>query len=185
MVRRIARTLGATTLGVTALVLSLLVAISSTADAHSTLATAAPGPGDEVGGTVEHLDLVFAAGLSDATVTLTDPEGTLVDGTTSQSQNNRLRFDTDPLTVEGQYVVRYAFDSADGDSTRSAYAFSYQADAPGPQVIGPVDPILEPVLEPDQTTTVSPVKYVGLGAMAIALVGAAALAWSRRPERNA
>lgn len=166
-----------------AIALSLgVVAIgASPVDAHSTLSTASPGPGDEVGGRVDHLDLVFAAGLSDATVTLTGPDGALIAGSTTEVQNNRLRFEVDPLEAEGQYVARYEFESFDGDTTRSAYAFSYRAAAPPPKKIGPVDPFSDP----EQIATVSPIKYVGLAAVVVAVLGAAALAWSYRPGRSA
>jgi methionine-rich copper-binding protein CopC len=105
------------------------------AGAHSGLVAASPEPGAQVGGRVTRIELVFDAGVSNPQVTLTAPGEVDVEGTVTQVAPDRLSFEMGPLRVEGEYIVRYGFASADGDLTESAFAFTYRAAAPEP---GPI-----------------------------------------------
>lgn len=119
-----------------ALVASLLFGFSSPVGAHTDLLQGSPGPSQQVGGEVDFIDLVFFEPVANAVVTLTDPNGELVDGEMTNSDGQIIRYKNEALTVPGRYVLRYAMDSADGDFTESAYFFTFTPEATQPVRLG-------------------------------------------------
>ena len=124
-------------LAVVALVLA--VAPFTAAGAHTDLLQGSPGPAQRVGGTVDFIDLVFVDVVTEATITLEDPNGQLVDGVTTVSDGQILRYEMEPLTETGRYVVRFEMVSADGDDTESGYFFNYDPAGFEPVRLGEVD----------------------------------------------
>ncbi len=123
-----------------ALAVGLLVIMAGAARAHSSLVAAAPGPGDVVGGEVGQVELAFDAGVSDAKVSLESPEGDRIEGTIDQKAANWivLELDEGAISTEGNWIVRYAFISADGDPVELAYAFAYDSDRAPVQPLGAI-----------------------------------------------
>jgi methionine-rich copper-binding protein CopC len=121
-----------------ALVLAL-VSVAAPAGAHTDLLQGSPGPAQRVGGTVDFLDLVFVDVVTEAVITLEGPDGQLVDGTTVVSEGQILRYEMEPLTETGRYLVRFSMRSADGDDTQSGYFFDYDPTGFEPVRLGEVD----------------------------------------------
>ena len=126
-------------LSASAILLLLWLTPLSGAAAHTDLLQGSPGPAQQAGGTVDFIDLVFFESVSNAIVTLEDPNGILVDGTTSVADGQIIRFEMPPLTETGRYIVRYTMDSADGDDTEAAYFFTYLPDGAQPARLGEPD----------------------------------------------
>lgn len=118
------------------LVLSLLWFFARPAAAHTDLLQGSPGPAQQAGGEVDFIDLVFFEPVTNAVVNLEDPNGNTVEGKMTNSDGQIIRFETDPLTVTGRYIVRYAMDSADGDFTEASYFFTYHPDSTQPVRLG-------------------------------------------------
>jgi len=78
-------------LAVVALVLAF--APFTAAGAHTDLLQGSPGPAQRVGGTVDFIDLVFVDVVTEATITLEDPSGQVVDGVTTVSDGQILRYE--------------------------------------------------------------------------------------------
>lgn len=112
------------------IVVALLFASVAPVDAHSSLITTSPTPGQTVGGALRSIDLVFDAGVEDVEVTFEAPDGEFLDVGIDQQADNWLQLTIDTPEIDGQYIVRFSFISEDGDPVESAYAFSYEADAP-------------------------------------------------------
>lgn len=138
------------------------------ASAHSGVLASSPAPGSTVGGEITHIDIVFDAGLTNARLTLADPDDLPVDGTMAQNAPTWLSFDMEPIDAEGQYIVRYEFDSADGDRTSSAFAFTYLADAPQPMTIA-LPEAVSAEAESSEAPWLRPALLIGAIAMAAAI----------------
>lgn len=108
----------------------LLLAVGP-AGAHTELDVALPGVGDEVGGTIDEIQLEFRGLIEDAEIRVFEPDGdeitgsqhTEVDGSTAVQQ-------IETITVTGQHQVTYTVVSVDGDLQNGAYVFTYDPDAP-------------------------------------------------------
>jgi methionine-rich copper-binding protein CopC len=104
--------------------------------AHTDLLQGSPGPAQLVGGTVDFVDLVFVAAVSDARIDLTGPDGSPVPGQMEVSDGQIVRYRMEPIDEPGRYLVSYRIRSADGDDTGAEYSFSYDPDALQPIRIG-------------------------------------------------
>ena len=110
----------------------LLAFGAATAGAHSELSEARPGAGQEVGGTIDKIELEFRSPITDAEIRvfdpqneeLTGPEHTEVDGTIATQE-------IETITTPGQHQVTYKVIALDGDAQDNAYVFTYDPDAPG------------------------------------------------------
>ncbi len=127
----------------TGLVLVLLLAVvvgsTSAASAHTDLLQGSPGPGQQVGGTVDFVDLVFVDPVANAAVTIEGPDGQELGGTTVVTDGQIIRYEMAPLTEVGRYVTRYSMISADGDFTESGFFFVYEPSAIEPIRLGDAD----------------------------------------------
>ncbi len=124
---------------VIAFALLLLPVLAVPALAHGGVVQAVPGPGQTTGGTVDTLQLLFAEPVNDAAVTFERGGEELPVGDPGQPVSNLLEVPVDPLTEEGQYIVRYAVTFDDGVDFDSGYQFTYDPDAPGPLPIVATD----------------------------------------------
>lgn len=113
-----------------ALIVGLFLLVAAPAGAHSSLITTSPTPGQTVGGELRSIDLVFDAGVEQVEVTFEAPDGEFLEVAIDQEADNWLQLTIDTPEIDGQYIVRFSFISEDGDPVESAYAFSYEADAP-------------------------------------------------------
>ena len=104
--------------------------VPSYADAHTRVVEANPTAGQVFGGVADHFEMRFPVDVSEAIVTLTDPNGSRVEATLEADAGSTLALDTAPLTVEGQYVMEWSATTPDGDRQAAAYGFTYDADAP-------------------------------------------------------
>ncbi len=147
------------------------------AGAHTQLLQGSPGPGQQAGGTVDFLDLIFVDPVTDVSLVLQDPNGDLVGGEMVVSDGQIIRYEMPALTVPGRYIVRYTMISFDGDSTESAYFFTYEPEATQPARLG--DAELPPAEGNGTTILVAAVSVV----VGIGLIGLVLLFLSRL-ERN-
>jgi methionine-rich copper-binding protein CopC len=100
------------------------------AAAHSELLQASPGPAQQVGGTVDFVDLVFMASVSGAVVEVSQ-NGTPVPGTTEVADGLIISFALDqPLTTPGRYDVSYTVTAGDQDRGTETYFFTYEPASP-------------------------------------------------------
>jgi len=127
------------TVTVTVTVTATLTMLLSPASAHTDLLQGSPGPAQQVGGTVDFVDLVFVEPVSNARMTVEDPNGNIMAGTTVVTEGQIIRHEMPPLDVAGRYIMRYAMTSGDGDFTESGYFFIYEPDAVPPVRLGDVD----------------------------------------------
>lgn len=107
---------------------------ASSAGAHTTIAGASPTAGQTVGGTVERIRIDFFAPVTDAAVFVTSPSGADVPGSLDADRGERIEFGVDALDENGEYIVEWSVVTGDGDRQASAFAFTYDRDAP--QVAG-------------------------------------------------
>jgi methionine-rich copper-binding protein CopC len=129
--------------GIVAWIVAVLLALgalwvfSEPAGAHTDLLQGSPGPGQQAGGEIDFIDLVFVEPVTDAVVTLQDPDGNLIDGETTNPDGQIIRFESsDPIEITGRYIVRYNMTSADGDFTEAAYFFTYNPESVQPVRLG-------------------------------------------------
>lgn len=108
----------------------ITVFLVGTAAAHTSIDDARPLPGQEVGGSLDRVELKFFSDALDPEVVVTAPDGSDVTGQISQPEPSIVVFEFEhPVTLAGQYRVDYAATSADGDRSQSAYVFTYSTDA--------------------------------------------------------
>ena len=118
------------------MVLLLLGLTGPPAAAHTELIQGSPGPGQQVGGTVDFVDLAFLDAVSAVTVTVT-LDGVEVPGAMTADEGRIVHFQFDaPLDAAGRYELSYALTAADGDRIQSGYSFDYEPSSPAPQRIG-------------------------------------------------
>ena len=158
------------------LLLILWLGSFSAAGAHTDLLQGSPGPAQRAGGTVDFVDLVFFEPVSNAVVTLEDPNGESIAGSMVQADGQIIRFAMPPLTETGRYIVRYTMDSADGDDTEAAYFFTYHPDATQPARLGAPD-------VPDNTTSI--VTIVSAVVFLLCLIGLVMIFLTRLERRRA
>ncbi len=149
----------------------LLLALASPAWAHGEIAAVSPGFGSEVGGEVADLDLYFTTGLTSVEVSLEAPDGSLVDGTIEQPEPSVARFVFDPLTQEGQYLVRYEMIDSDNDVIDGAFAFTYTVTAPPPADIA--SPASSFLIEEPPEDGASTALLAIVGVLTLVIVGLA------------
>lgn len=145
------------------------------ASAHAALLGASPRPGSTVGGTVRTFEVLLdqrALDLHD--MELTTEAGRPLAGSWAQAAPNLLRLTADePLSTPGNYIVSYRVTVEDGDTTRSAFVFTYAPSASPPPTIPEADIM-------DERSLVLPVS---LGALAV--IGGLLVAWAfLRPGRE-
>ncbi len=143
--------------------LILVIAPGAIASAHSSVVASSPGSLETVGGEVVRVDLIFNDGVEQAEMELEAPDGSIIPGTVEQRANNWLRYGFEPLSIEGQYVLRYSFISEDTDPVSDARAFRYSASAPEPFEI--TSSQLQPSEGPSIVFWI--VSFVGLAVLAI------------------
>lgn len=98
--------------------------------AHTEVDESAPAPGQDVGGTVDWIEIRFLSPVQDAVILLEDPHGHRIDGTTELLDPTTVRFEMTPLDHPGEHIVTWRVMAADGDGQESAYAFTYDPAAP-------------------------------------------------------
>lgn len=117
---------------VTALLLTAacVVAAATPVGAHTELDEASPGPGQDVGGTVDSIEISFISPVEDAVILLEDPHGHRIEGMTELVDAVTARFEMAPLDAPGEHIVTWRVIAADGEGQESAYAFTYDPAAP-------------------------------------------------------
>lgn len=143
----------------------VLLVTAPAAGGHTDLLQGSPGPGQRAGGTIDFIDLVFAGPVTDVVVTVSGPDG-LVDGETVVDEGQIIRYEMEPLTSFGRYVVSWEMVSEDGDFTVSNYFFVHEADGFQPIRLGPAD-VVDPGLDTgalvqDVARVVAVISLVGL-----------------------
>lgn len=145
--------------------ITALLGLSAVARAHSGLAAASPGPGVTVGGDITEIQMFYGDFIVTFDATVTSPSGVEV-GVTAEMLSDIQGLITldEPLAEEGEYAVRHTITSIDTDVVEAAYLFTYDADAPAPQLI----------FLPEEEEGTSPVVWVVVvvGALVIGV-----LAW--------
>lgn len=118
-------------LAVVATIIVATLALATPAGAHTELDFAVPGPGADVGGVVDRLELTyFGLFVSDPSVIVKGPEGITIPGEVTDLTDATVTYEMDPLEVEGQYIVEWRVTASDGVVAESAFAFTYDEDAP-------------------------------------------------------
>ena len=108
------------------------------ASAHTDLLQGSPAPGQNVGGRIDFIDLVFTEPVSEAVITVTF-DGEVLSGTMAATEGPIIRLDLDePLSDPGRYEVRYEMISFDLDDTVETFFFTYDPAAPEPPRLGVV-----------------------------------------------
>ncbi len=149
-------------------VVSTLVALAAGAGpaaGHTDLLQGSPGPGQQVGGTVDFVDLAFVGPVTDVRIVVTDPDGRPVPGQMVVADGQIVRFTMEPLTVPGRHVLEYDMISEDGDPTEGSYFFSYTPEATQPFPLSRVN-LPDPPSETGET-----VRTVALVVAVVALLG--------------
>ncbi len=146
------------------------------ASAHADLLQGSPGPAQRVGGQVDFIDLVFTEMVTEASVSLIDPNDQPVAGQTVVTDGQIIRFEMPALTEVGRYVVRFELISNDGDLVQSGYFFDYELDAFEPVRLG------EELLGDDSAATVQRVALVVIG---LCLTGLCLIGLLRLQQRRA
>ena len=161
--------------GLAILVAMLVASGPARVGAHTELLQGSPGPGQRVGGTVDFIDLVFLAPVTDVELTLRGPGGEVKGGemVVADGQIIRYRMD-DALTTPGRYVVEYQMVSDDGDLTEAGYFFLYDEDAFEPARLGAGD-------VPDPPLVTLP---RALAAAAVVILGSACVVLLGRVRRT-
>lgn len=104
---------------------------AATASAHTELNEARPGAGQEVGGTIDQIELEFRGPIDDAEIRVFEPDGTEITGSGHTEVEGALAVqDIETITEPGQHQVTYTVLAVDGDLQNGAYVFTYDPDAP-------------------------------------------------------
>jgi methionine-rich copper-binding protein CopC len=122
-------------------VLTVLTALGAApAWAHGQLLQASPAPGQQVGGTLDFVDLAFQETAIDVDIAVTQG-GAPVAGAMTVREGRIVRFAmAKPLTTAGRYDVTYTLTSGDADRYTEGYNFTYQPGSPQAFHLGNVDP---------------------------------------------
>lgn len=97
--------------------------------AHTEVFERAPIAGQDVGGSVDQVDISFWAPVLSSEITLVGPSGNDLPVTSTElSAENRIATTTFPeLTEEGRYVVTHSELSADGDLQTEEWFFVFDS----------------------------------------------------------
>jgi methionine-rich copper-binding protein CopC len=116
--------------------LALAFGARTVVSAHSGLGAASPAPGSTVGGQITEVELRYASSVSDVGGAITGPSGATVGAEFIQESVLAVRIAlAAPLSEPGEYTVRHISTSVeDGDRVEAAYLFTYDPDAPPPQL---------------------------------------------------
>jgi methionine-rich copper-binding protein CopC len=114
--------------GLGAIVLVLLAV--QPAGSHSELGGARPGVGQEVGGTIDRIELEFRSPIEDAEIRVFEPDGTEITGPGHTEVDGAVATqEIETITETGQHQVTYTVLSVDGDLQDGAYVFTYDPEA--------------------------------------------------------
>ncbi len=104
--------------------------------AHAGLGAAGPAPGSVVGGDITEIQLRYNRTVADVEGSVIDPDGEPVGSTWTQDGNLRVVVTlVAPLTAPGEYEVRHtSTDVEDDDRVDASYTFTFDPDAPPPQL---------------------------------------------------
>ena len=117
------------------LLAAAILSAPTSAFAHGELVAASPVAGETVG-RAPHNDLWFSTPVADWTLTVEQPDKTLLAGKAVQKAPPYLSFEAVALTQEGVHIVRYSTFDSDGDVLEGAYTFTYEQGGPGPTPLG-------------------------------------------------
>lgn len=151
---------------VVAAVIGLLVGLDPAgvaSSAHTELLQASPGPSQRVGGTVDFIDLVFLAPVSDVEVDVVGPDGQPVPTMVESPEGQIIHVAMEAVELPGSYRVTYRMRSDDGDLTESGFLFTYQPGALQPVRFDAAD-------VPDDGSGLSGSRLAGLIAVGALLV---------------
>ncbi len=167
--RRRTRAAGRSVVARIACAIALIGALVGTgpnpAAAHANLLAAAPGPGQEVGGVVGRVQMIFDEPITDLEIVFTGPDGGVIETTLVTVGPQQFDVEFDPLQAEGLYVVSYTFVSLDTDFVTLGFAFSYAVD--GPSVV----PLSAPtVLAASDGPPTAVIVTVAVGAIAVGVL---------------
>ncbi len=122
--------------GVVGLFVVSVLAPASAAVAHSGLAAASPGPGSVVGGEIDEIQLLYADIIVSIDGSVTAPDGNVVDATFVMNSDIEATVELAArLDQAGEYAVRHEVLSVDGDPVDGAFLFTFDPDAPAPQLV--------------------------------------------------
>ncbi|MEZ5381101.1 MAG: copper resistance protein CopC [Microthrixaceae bacterium] len=125
-------------MGATGVVAGLAVVLSiPVAGAHATPLGFSPTPGSTVGGPIDAYEVLLDQPVIELhSMGLSTEAGTELSGKWSQPAPNLIRFTSDRVVDKpGNYILSYRMTAEDGDTTRSAFVFTFDPDA------GPPDPV--------------------------------------------
>lgn len=157
-------------------VVAVAVVGAPNAGAHTEVQRATPGPGAEIGGPVDLVELEFLDPVQPAiTIEVDGPDGIPVAGLETayleaEGRVARVRFD--PLTAIGSYVVSYDYHALDGARQRGSHSFRFTGGGPD-AAVGLDDPS-----DPGSA------GLVGLVAFVVVAVAAGVAARVRRAARR-
>lgn len=110
---------------------ALLVLAAAPAVAHTELSEGRPGAGQDVGGTIDKIELEFRGPIDDAEIRVFEPDGTEITGPEhTEVEGSIATQEIETITEVGQHQVTYTVVSVDGDIQNGAYVFNYDPDAP-------------------------------------------------------
>lgn len=117
------------------LTFGVALAATGPVGAHAGILGSSPSPGSTVGGTIEGYDVWFDQTIVELySMGLATEAGTEVPGEWSQPAPNLIRFTPDEVqTNADNYILSYKMLAEDGDTTRSAFVFTYEPDAAPPE----------------------------------------------------
>ncbi|MFT7597778.1 MAG: methionine-rich copper-binding protein CopC [Acidimicrobiales bacterium] len=121
------------TLALLGFVIAVALVGTSPASSHSGLLIAAPGPGDEVGGEIDRVQLYFGEPVDAVTVNVADPSGAQLSGDLTEPIEGLIEMALPRLAAEGEYIVSYSVSYSDGAEFESAFRFSYAAGRASPE----------------------------------------------------
>ncbi len=126
---------------------ALVAAVSlgaTAASAHTEVQRATPGPGEQVAGRVDQVELVFLDPVQPGLdIEVVDGDDAPVAGLESARLGDdgrvaRVRFDA--LTTIGSYVVTYGYTALDGARQRGSYSFRFTGGGADEVPVGLADP---------------------------------------------
>ena len=99
---------------------------------------ASPGPDAVVGGEVVEIVLFYDDIIVAVDGSVTGPDGTELAAEYLIDTDIRAVVELDePLSAPGQYEVRHVVDAVDGDRVEERFSFTFEPDAPAPQLVFP------------------------------------------------
>jgi methionine-rich copper-binding protein CopC len=100
------------------------------AGSHTELSEGRPGAGQEVGGTIDKVELEFRSPIEDAEIRVFEPDGTEITGPDHTEVDGAVATqEIETITETGQHQITYTVLSVDGDLQNGAYVFTYDPEA--------------------------------------------------------